>query len=51
MFDFVTGSDLIPDSGHLTGFGIGFGNGFDIGFGLGFLRKTAVAAPVHAYGA
>jgi hypothetical protein len=23
MFDFVTGSDLIPDSGHLTGFGIG----------------------------
>jgi hypothetical protein len=44
MFDFVAGSDLIPDSGHLTGFGIGFS--------LGFFRNAAVTAPLlaNAYG-
>jgi hypothetical protein len=44
MFDFVTGSDLIPDSGHPTGFGIGLGIHIDWGFSG---RPPSPRPPTH----
>jgi hypothetical protein len=46
MLDFIIGSDVAPDSGPATAFGIDFA----VGFGLGFFRKAAVTAPLRPYG-